>query len=306
MKIYSFILFLFLGLTSQVYGQVPKDFKIYTLPTRFGDKALNYFKEENGLFETKNVQLLAQGTITNGNDTIMEPAKVIKFLNKFFPDKNSEGMVVIDWERGIFQTMAKRPEGDKRFIRAETKFLDLIDEIKKHRPRIKVAVYQLPVRAYKPHLHERYNTPGKWDNLLSKTDFICPSVYIVYPDEQKGHQWNLDYIKLNLDVALIYGKRFNKPVMPFFWHRVHFSNDNWGKQIIQKEVLADYVKLIANYSYNGYRVSGAFWWDGVVGRLKNLRGIDGHLKGKVYNEETHDQMIINHAKAIKNALSQVN
>src|SRR5690606_2878540 len=75
---------------------------------------------------------------------------------------------------------------------------------------------------------------------------------------------NYLFIKNNLDVALDYGSRLNKPVIPFFWYLV-FSPDE-DKELrnerLPRQEVYDYMNYINNYeSSTGAKVSGLIWWD---------------------------------------------
>ena len=282
-------------------GQADKTFSIYAYPSRFDIKAEEYFSE-NG-FVTEGIDIMTQGSIVYKKDPAnFDPGRVRRFLEKRFPDEGSEGYLVLDWEAGPFQDLRNFPATDTAFQVASEKLLQLLEEVRKQRPNLKLSYYGIPYRAWNKWQTENYNPNGKYDVLLSKVDFIAPSLYIVHPDEAVGHNRNLQYLKSNLDAALVYGKKFNKPVTPFVWHRVHAGDKKYGREIIQKEVLASYIKFISTYTLDGYKAAGVYWWDHASNRLVNLGGIDNHLEGKVYNAVTYDSMLVEYAKEIKRTI----
>jgi hypothetical protein len=283
------------------YGQVAADFDIYCYPSRFDINAKDYF--ENNGFITSNIDIMTQGGIVFRNDhTNFDPARVKRFLDKKIPDIASEGMLVLDWETGPYLDLRKYPADDPRFQEAEGKLIALLHEVRSQRPQLMLSYYGIPYRAWNEWQKANYNPAGKFDRLLSEVDFISPSLYILYADEEVEHTSNLTYLKDNLDVALAYGKKFQKPVIPFVWHRVHASNDDYSNDIIQKDIFANYIKYIATYELDSHKASGVYWWDNNTGRLNNLKGINGHLNGSVYDAKTYDAMIVDYAKTVKQVL----
>jgi hypothetical protein len=298
-------LFLLLALVltffNSSFAQVAPGFDIFTLPSRFDVQSETYFK--NNGFVATGLEVQTHGSIYSSDKYNYDPVIVKRYLDKYFPGTYNTGMVLLDWEVGPYHQVRDYPATDSRFKRGESEMIALINEVRRLRPKMKVGYYSIPFRGVNDWQMDNYNTPGKLDKIISNVDFIVPSTYILYTDEERGHQWNVDYIKLNLKPALILGKKHGKPVYPAFWHRVHYNNKTYGHEIIQKEVLAKYVKLIKDYSYNNYKSAGAFWWDDVSGRLDDLGGINGHLKGTVYNATTYDAMIVNYGKYIKQVLN---
>ncbi|MCJ8164431.1 T9SS type A sorting domain-containing protein [Pontibacter sp. E15-1] len=304
MKKILFFLFACLAFSIHSYAQVAPNFNIYMIETRFNGNTLeDYFKSSG--YTRDNVQVMTASSFADYPEyTEINTSKVKGFLDKYYPSSSSSGWLVLDWEEDPYSDLRNYPATDSRFKSAEAKMLLLINTVKAYRPNVKVTMYGITFRTWNTWQFENYNPDGKYDKILSKVDFLSPSVYNLYADESVGHERNLRYIRENLTSALKYGKRLNKPVLPVFWHRIHFNDKNYGREIMQKEVLASYVKLISTFSYDGYKASGAFWWDNVSGRLDNIEGINGHLKGKVYNEATYDAMLVNYAQHIKDVLNE--
>jgi len=304
-KIVTLIIQLFLCqlIAFTCFGQANKPFTIYAYPSRFDAKAEAYFAA-NG-FITEDIDIMTQGSIVYANDpTNFDLARIKRFLDKKFPDVGGEGMLVLDWEAGPYKALRDLPATDSGFKAAEEKLIALLEEVRKLRPNLKLSYYGIPYRTWSKWQIENYNPAGKFDNLLSKVDFIAPSIYMVHADETVGHERNLQYLKNNLDAALVYGKKFNIPVTPFIWHRIHTGDKMYGGEIIQKEVLASYIEFISSYALDGYMAAGAYWWDNASNRLSNLNGIDNHLNGTVHDADTYDLMLVEYAKEIKQALNK--
>lgn len=248
-------------------------FNIYVINGRFGPETVEYFRNHNFKFAT----LQTQGAIVQRNDkSALDLSRVERFVKKRFPDADTTGMLVLDMESGPFKDLRDYNATDSRFKAAEQQWLTLVREVKRLRPELKVGLYGIPFRSYYDWQKMKYNQPGKMNKLLSEVDFIAPSLYIMYSDEQVGHDRNIRYLKDNLDVALTYGKELGKPVIPFVWHRVHYSDDEKGQVLIKKEIFADYVNYIATYSHDNNKVDGVLWWDysNSSSKIKKMEGID--------------------------------
>ena len=295
----SFLLLSFLFLSTQVYGQVAGSFGIYNIPSRFGAVPMEYFK--NNGFET-NIKVMVETTITS-NGTEANLSSVRAWLTKYYPGATNTGWLILDWETGPYDALRDYPKGSPQFVKAENEMLKLINDIKDFRPNVKVSIYQMPFRASSPVYNDLFNETGKFDNIFARLDFICPSIYIINPDEEVGHTSNIDYIKFNLDVSLPLGKKFNKPVIPFFWHKIHPLTAKYGNKIMQKEVFAKYIKYISSYSLHNTKAAGMVWWDGVSDKLADLGGINDCLKGTVTDEASYDAMIVDYAKYVKQELN---
>ena len=303
MKIYSLILIAFLTLSTQAFGQW-NGFDIYISPGQWYGKSQAYATQAN--FK-KNVKVLTQSGITKGghNGIAMSPELVRGYLEKHFPDVNSEGIVVLDWESEIYKWIRDYPETDPNFRYAESQWIALINEVRKVRPNLKVGIYGMPYRGFNDWQKDTYNKPGALDNIMSKVDIIMPSLYIGYSDEERSREYNLGYLKDMLDIAMTYGRRHNKPVMPFVWHRVLRSNKIYPRGIIQTNTYATYVKFIKDYSFNGHKVCGVYLWDDGfhAPRLENLEGVAKWLKGKVKDAASYDAMCVSQMKSIVNKLN---
>ncbi|KAM3097248.1 hypothetical protein ACKFKG_08535 [Phormidesmis sp. 146-35] len=121
------------------------------------------------------------------------------------------------------------------------KIIQVIDWMKSERPSLKIGVYGFPpIRDYWVPLAKDANRSTKWQAaneflrpLTAKVDFIAPSLYTFYTDQDA---WAA-YARANIAEA----QRFGKPVLPFLWPRYHMSNrllaysyipgDFWLKQL---------------------------------------------------------------------------
>ncbi|WP_347158201.1 hypothetical protein [Pontibacter chitinilyticus] len=305
MKRNLYLLFIGLLLSAQAIGQgTDSPFKIYVIRYRFGPKSLAYFDKKD--IEVTN--FLAENAISQDNNPYkVDVAKVQKAVTRMFPNKDSGGKLLIDWEkRGVFKALRDYPVTDSKYKIAEAEWQKLIGLIRKMRPRVEIGIYGIPFRAWPSWTVEKYNPDKKYDSFLSLVDFLAPSLYLAFADEEVGRERNLQYIRDNLDVALDYGKRLQKPVYPFFWHRIHDYNKTYGYELMQIDVFAQYIKFISSYSYKGYKASGVYWWEAINKKhnLSKVNGVGGWAKGSVSDFDSYDALMVQYAAAVVKELKQ--
>ncbi|MBF9254112.1 hypothetical protein I2I11_12480 [Pontibacter sp. 172403-2] len=305
MKRNQFLLFALLLLSLQSLGQVADSpFEVYVMNYRFGPKSLDYFKVNNIVV----TNLFAENAIVeDGSENRVDEAKVRNTLQKLFHHADSDGRLVLDWEdKDIFKALRDYPVTDSRYKRAEAEWRKLIGIIREMRPNVKIGIYGIPFNSWYETNIDKYNPPGKYDELLSLTDFLAPSLYLAFADEEVGHARNLQYIRENMDVALNYGKRLNKPVYPFFWHRIHDYNKKNGYELMQIDVFAAYMKFISTYTYKGYKADGVYWWEALSKKqnLSKANGLGGWAKGLVTDYDSYDALMVKYATAVVEELNE--
>ncbi|WP_347158204.1 T9SS type A sorting domain-containing protein [Pontibacter chitinilyticus] len=304
MKRNLFLLFALLLLSLQSFAQVAgSSFEMYVIKYRFGPRSLDYFQSKN--IEVTNY--LSHSSIEQTlNVNKVDETKVRQALAKLFPYSTSGGKLILNWERpGVFKALRDYPNTDSRYKYAEGEWRRLISIVRDMRPNVKIGIYGITFKGWKDSTVGYYNPQGKYDALLSLVDFLAPSVYIQFADEEVGHERNLQYIRDNMDAALDCGRRLNKPVYPFLWSRIHDTNQTYGYELIQTDVFAQYVKLLSTYSYNGYKAKGFYWWESgdKTANLSQVNGINNWAKGMVTNYDTYDALMVKYAAAVVKTLS---
>jgi len=304
MKRNLFLLFALLLVSVQSFGQVAgSSFEMYVMRWRFGPKALDYFQTKN--IEVTNY-LAPQFIQQNRNHSRVDAAKVKRTLEDIFRNPNSDGKLVLNWEDNtVFKGLRDNRVTDSRYKYAEAEWRKLISIIRATRPNVKIGIYGIPFKAWTEKGVDQYNPQGKYDGLLSLVDFLAPSVYIQFADEEVGHERNLKYIGDIMDSALDYGKRLRKPVYPFLWGRVHNTNPKYGNELIQINVFAKYVKFISTHSYNGYKATGFYWWESAdkSANLSEVDGINNWARGLVTDYASYDALMVKYATAVVKTLA---
>src|SRR5690606_18402972 len=110
---------------------------------------------------------------------------VDKYLNQMFPNITDTGILCINIENEVYQELKTNNLNSVRFKNAEKQFIDLLRYIKGVRPNLKIGIYGIPFRTYYPS-QLKWNGDRKFDRLMSMSDIVFPSLYIIYPDKEKG------------------------------------------------------------------------------------------------------------------------
>ncbi|MBW4360345.1 hypothetical protein [Flavobacterium taihuense] len=201
----------------------------------------------------------------------------IKVINRYYPDSLANGILCIDLENEAYSNLLKFDSETFEFREASAQFTWMIKTVKKMCPNVKVGVYALPFRTYYANSHMNSR---KLDAILSLSDYIFPSLYTMYPDSQIGKSRNQKYLRENLEFALDYGVRLNKPVVPFIWNLVHPSNKLYGGQLVSKEEVLQNITFIRNFKYKNKSVQGIVWWDPDHKSFSKMNKTDVKIEGK--------------------------
>ncbi|MBF9254228.1 T9SS type A sorting domain-containing protein [Pontibacter sp. 172403-2] len=304
MKRNLLLLFALLLLSVPSFSQVAgTSFELYVMNYRFGPQSLDYFKTQNIVVTNF---LPASSIAQTGDANSVDPAKVRNTVGKLFRKADSGGKLVLDWEtEGVYNALRDYPVTDSRYKHAEAEWRKLIAIIREMRPNVEIGIYGMPFNAWDKNDITRYNPEAKYGTLLSLVDFLAPSVYLETADEAVGHERNLQYIRDNMDVALDYGNRLHKPVYPFFWHRIHPDNVEYGFELLQIDVFASYIKFLSTYTYKGYKASGVYWWE-ALNKKQNLSkadGLGGWAKGTITDYDAYDALMVKYATAVVETLT---
>jgi hypothetical protein len=243
-------------LTGQVKPGSDSTFNIYIFPAFYSKKVSDYLLQNNGSV----AHLLTYIGIDPDKDQQVDEDAIRKATEKFYPDKDATGLFIIDWEAQPFKDLREYDADDTRFKVAEAKYLQVVNTLKKFRPRLNVGIYGIPFRTQTA--AQQKKSGPKLDNLLSRCDVITPSLYIINTDEEVGLQRNMDYLKQNVNQAMDFGYRLKKPVAPFVWYKVHPGNKKFGMSIISKGQMQSYLNFLSSYNYRGSRLNGIIWWEG--------------------------------------------
>jgi len=230
---------------------------VFKSPDMFNKNTLHYFKKKN----IKSAKLMTSSGF-NPNGKGIDSFNIVRYMKLFYPDSASSGTCVIDWEDSIFYNL-RLNESSVPFNMAVGSFLKVLKIMKQVRPNVSVGIFDLPFEVFYS-TADVYNMNNKFDKLFKYCDFIAPEIFIDFPDKEIGHKRNIIFIKHNLDIALQYGYRLKKPVIPFIWEIIHPSNKKYGGMLIPEYEYENYADFMIHYKYNGTYIKGFFLWTSSV------------------------------------------
>lgn len=259
MKVAILIIILFFSsLCTQGAFAQSNNFKIYLFESRYSLYDKNYVKS-NDVYQY--YDLFSQGYLESTKEKgHIDLQKVKRSLELYYPDKNKRGKLVLDFEGAVYQNLRKYNSDHKLFKEAEIEFINMVRFVKNNRPNLSVGIYGIPFKFYFEN-QKKFTQGSKFDKILREVDFIAPSLYVLWSENENKNIENEKFLKANLDLALKIAIRLDKPVIPFFWYMVNPINKKYGHEVISPKALKGYYLLVKNHQYNGKSVDGIFWWD---------------------------------------------
>lgn len=180
-------------------------------------------------------------------------------LFKSFPNKNLEGIILLDLEGINFINILRGSKEEKK--KSIDIFIEIIKYAKNLRPNVKFGYYGIPDRKYW-HFNKKWEENiSAWVEIIKHSDIIFPSVYKLYPDSVNGIEKENEYIYTNINRALIIKEQTKKPVFPVLSNRYHFGNKAHGMDLIPLEEFELYVERITKVqTENNTLIDGIVWW----------------------------------------------
>ena len=214
------------------------------------------FVKQNGIQE---VIVVYQQYFVTSNE--LDEGKLRKSINRLVPNENFKGYLVLNWEGpGYSALINNQVDNPSRFKKYLAQFVRSVDIVKEMRPNLKVSYFDFPQRkAARRTIEQWYRFTNGLKPLMSKLDFLSPNLYPNYL-ETKEKRNNLEKIKSQLSFALEFGKKYNKPVFPFIWHRIDPNNVKFKYSLLPTSQFSKEVKYILNLTKDGNKVAGIVWW----------------------------------------------
>lgn len=257
MRLLKWIFIFFIVIQSIMSFGVAQNFKVYVLPQRYDKADADYFAS-NTLYDK--YYWIGRAVLTPNRDGVVNAKSIKERLDLYFPANTDGGVVSIDLEGDIMESLKKYPANDKRFKKSEAIYLDMVNIIKTYRPNVKIGIYGMPFRYFNRGTYKQ-SDDTKLYTIFSKVDYLSPSFYIQYPEKEKGKEHNTEYLKWNLNRLLKISNDVGKPAIPYVWHIVHPVNKKYGGKMMGAPELSIYIDLIKNYDAYGNKVSGILWWE---------------------------------------------
>lgn len=264
-----------------------QDFNIYYLQARYNKTEIDYLRSSS-VFQK--YYWFPERVLIPNRDGVLDEKSIIARLEIFFPKKDDDSYLSIDIEGKVIENLKNGKPGEKKFEASKKIFLDAVNIIKNHRPFLKVGIYGLPSRVYYEGHYK--NDDKKLYPILEKCDYISPSLYIIYPDEERGERANDNYFRFNLERSLKISHEIGIPVIPYVWPVVHTINKKNGGRLISPSSMKRHIEFIKSYEYKGIRASGVLWWEEPADTKlfsKNLYPISKPLKKSTQGETGSSQ-----------------
>lgn len=218
--------------------------------------------------------------LTNDN---LDLKKLEKSIVEAIPNPKDSGFLVLNWEGdGLKELFSQK--NNVKFANYIQQYVEALRFVKKLRPQIKCAYYNIPFPRYE--FTDRYYAQriDKLNKIIREQDFLAPSMYIRYP---KSITKNREYIRANMEFALRAAKQYNKPIYPFVWHRVNPIDKNNAWQLVPLNIFKETIKEVLNANYGNKKVNGIFWWHSennvfskraTTGEFKSISNREEYLK----------------------------
>jgi len=207
----------------------------------------------------ENVIVVYQQYFVTSNE--LDETKLRKTINRLVPNSKFNGYLVLNWEGSAYSALINnQADNPSRFQKYLTQFIKSVDIVREMRPNVKIGYFDFPQRkADRRTVEQWYRFANGLGPLLTKLDFFSPNLYSKYL-ESKQKKDNLRQIKAQLSFALEFGKKYNKPVFPFVWHRIDPKNTKYKYQAMPTSQFSKEIKYILNLTKDGEKVAGIVWW----------------------------------------------
>lgn len=221
-------------------------------------------------------------------------------LNKQVPDLNYKGILVLDWENEIFDTLREGKPNTQIWDEGVSNFIEAIKYAKKLRPKAQWGYWNIPLAIYFVKLDTLWSKRiDATEKLIQECDILMPSLYDVYPTGAVSWQDDTAFIKQNLLKTLAIASKYDKPVLPFVWHRYSDAVKESGLTSIEPKEFANQLALMKSVSYKGKKINGVIWWqeDLYFINVKSAN-IMKEMKGRS-NERYRDDVLSQYFRILK-------
>jgi hypothetical protein len=210
---------------------------------------------------TPNVPYFSLSEIDPGKTGIINKRSFSKAIRSAFPDKDYDGLIILDWEGEDFNTLKFKPIEEQSFNKSIQQFIALIKYTRELRPKAQIGVWDLPLSIYYVNVDTTWRKRNSLiDEIIMECDVLMPNLYDYYPTGAVPWQDDTAYVREVLKVTFEKATKYNKAVMPFVWHRYSDAVEASALKAIEPYEFVQQMKLIAETSYFGRKVNGVIWW----------------------------------------------
>lgn len=251
------LLFLSVGAVLISSNTCTSGLTFYVLEGRYDNVTRDFFTSKKSI---QPYVYLGEFIVNPKKNGVFRENEIIAAVDKHIPERDSPSIVSLNIESDIYTDLRDNEATDTKAQKASDEFVRIVNIIKRERPNVKVGIYGIPFRFFYAS-QKRLNNERKFDTLFKTVDYISPSLYVMYPNEQVGKERNKAYIESNLTYALELGEKYGKPVIPWVWHIIHPSNPEYGGNVVDKQDFNDYINLIASIKHNNAKATGVLVWE---------------------------------------------
>ncbi len=222
-------------------------------------QSTRYFLNQKNV---KNIYFINGNIIDKNKDGLVDENSLRTYIRKIIKSRTASDIGVLDWEGKAIHSLEKDPYNSDNFRKTEKQYIKAYMIAKQEAPHVDWGFYGLPFRDYWNRNEKWKQSNQKLSRILEKTDVIFPSVYDFYVSHHSSGLESRDslYVSDNIKEALKFGQRFNKKVIPFYWHRYHDSNKKAGMQLIPWEEFENHLTAGIEASYKDKYIDGVIWW----------------------------------------------
>ena len=211
---------------------------------------ISYVKENNNV----NYLAVVYGDhIYPNNSRKFNRVTLRKEIEKLFPDPNSKGYGMLDWEGPVYNTLVGLSKDDVKYNESLNEFLNTLRFAKQLRPNVKWGFFNIPLR------RNFYKTISEWDSYISKlTPLIQESdvLYMAFYKNYKVQDPNVESIKKMIQLSQKYGVQSYAVV----WDRFDSIDKSIRHDLIPKSEFIEYMDNILKIQNNGNYINGIVWW----------------------------------------------
>ena len=229
--------------------------KLYLMLEPYGPCMQQFIKNNN----IQIVKGLNEGQFLKTDNYEFNIEELRRQIKSVYPGKYDSGIAYLDIESPYLEKLRDLSPDDNDFKKSLKLYLDILNIAQTDRPNVSWGYYSIPFTTYWEISEDYFKKNIKITKLLKKCDVFFPSLYSFYKNTDMS-TFNDKYAIENVKASLYLGLKFNKPVMPFVWHRYHNSHPKVGLEIIPEGEWYEHLRYILDTKINDNRVDGVVWW----------------------------------------------
>lgn len=261
------------------------------------------FQKKNNFFDIK---FMDENQSIDRAKNILDEDKFQKYLIALYPKIDDKGICYIDFESPYFDDLLFEQKGSQKFNESMRIYVHAYQLGKKLRPNVQFGFYNFP--SSNSTFGNYWQANEKFDELFRNSDIFFPSLYLSGGYKDNSFEKNFEYVKSNIELALSYGKKYNKPVYPFIMHRNYAEDKKVMFSNITFKEWKEYIQMLTTTSYQGKYIDGVVWWGADDFYYDREEG-KNILKGRSFTSkeefiECNDKELMKYSKILLNTIEK--